>query len=80
MTTHDPVVVGFTTATSLSSVNLPRAFDAVRARRPDASILVGGAGAGCDPRWSAEHGVVLCEHVADAVREVDSLVQRAHHN
>jgi MerR family transcriptional regulator, light-induced transcriptional regulator len=76
--THDPVVVGFTTATSLTSVHLPRAFDVVRARSPDASILVGGGGA--DPGWAVAHGVVLCEHVADAVAHVDALVQRAPQN
>jgi MerR family transcriptional regulator, light-induced transcriptional regulator len=76
--THDPVVVGFTTATPLTSVHLPRAFDVVRARNPDTSILVGGAGA--DPQWMAGHGVVICDHVADAVAHVDALVQRAPHN
>jgi methanogenic corrinoid protein MtbC1 len=78
MMTHDPAVVGFTTATSLTSVNLPRAFETVRARKPDVSILVGGRGV--DPRWAMGHGVVICEHVADAVAHADALVQRAPHN
>jgi methanogenic corrinoid protein MtbC1 len=78
MTTHDPAVVGFTTATSLTSVHLPRAWEAVRARKPDTSVLVGGRGA--DPRWATAPGVVICDHVADAVQHVDALVQRARHN
>jgi methanogenic corrinoid protein MtbC1 len=78
MITHDPAVVGFTTASPLSSVRLPPAFEAVRARSPDASIVVGGRGA--DPRWATAYDVVICDHVADAVEHVDALVRRARHN
>jgi methanogenic corrinoid protein MtbC1 len=76
--THDPAIVGFTTATSLTSVNVPRAIEAVRARKPDLSVLVGGRGV--DRRWAAAYGAVICEHVADAVAHADALVQRATHN
>jgi methanogenic corrinoid protein MtbC1 len=78
MTTHDPTVVGLTTATSLTSIHVPRAFEAVRTHKPEACVLVGGRGA--DPRWGAVPGVVICDHVADAVQHVDALIHHAQQN
>jgi methanogenic corrinoid protein MtbC1 len=75
---HDPTVIGFTTATSLTSVNLPAAFAAVRERRPEIGVLVGGRGV--DARWPLAWDVVVCDHVADSVEHVDALVQRARRN
>jgi methanogenic corrinoid protein MtbC1 len=75
---HRPAVVGFTTATSLSAVNLPAAFDAARRVDPDVGILVGGRGV--DPGLTARPDVVVCHHVADAVPHVDALVKRAGRN
>ena len=75
---HEPAVIGFTTATERTALNLPAAFDAVRERRPQAGILVGGRGV--DEAWATAWGVTVCHHVADAVDEVDALVRRAAHN
>ena len=78
VTRHRPSVVGFTTATSLTAVNLPASFDAVRRGRPDAGIVVGGRAA--HPGLAAGAGVAVCRHVADAVAQVDGLVKRAGRN
>ena len=75
---HRPAVVGFTTATSLSAVNLPAALDAVRRVDPDVGIVVGGRGV--DPGLAARPDVVVCRHVADAVPHVDALIKRAGRN
>ena len=75
---HRPAVVGFTTATSLSVVNLPAACAAVRGVDPDAAILLGGRGV--DEGLAAKPDVVVCRHVADAVPHVDALVRRAGRN
>jgi methanogenic corrinoid protein MtbC1 len=78
MRTHEPSVVGFTTASSLTSVRMPSAFEAVRAVSPDVGILVGGRGV--EEAWGARWDIVICRHVADAVEEVDALVKRARGN
>jgi methanogenic corrinoid protein MtbC1 len=75
---HRPAVVGFTTATSLSAVNLPAAIDAVRRVEPDVGIVVGGGGV--DAGLAARPDVVVCRHVADAVPRVDALIKRAGRN
>jgi len=75
---HRPAVVGFTTASEQTAVNLPAAIGAVRARSPDVGVLVGGLGA--DDTWASRWDVVICHHVADAVAHVDAFVQRAAHN
>jgi MerR family transcriptional regulator, light-induced transcriptional regulator len=75
---HSPTVIGFTTASSLSAVNMPAAFAAVRARDHDVGLLVGGRGV--EECWAATWNVVICRHVADAVADVDALAQRAHRN
>jgi 5-methyltetrahydrofolate--homocysteine methyltransferase len=75
---HRPAVVGFTAATALTAVNLPAAFEAVRRAGPDIGILVGGRGV--DPQLSAGWDAVVCRHVADAVEQVDALVQHAGRN
>jgi MerR family transcriptional regulator, light-induced transcriptional regulator len=75
---HRPAVVGFTAATALTAVHLPAAFEAVRRARPDVGILVGGRGV--DPQLSAGWDAVVCRHVADAVEQVDALVQQAGRN
>lgn len=75
---HRPAVIGFTTATVLTAVHLPAAFAAVREVAPDIGILVGGQGA--DPQISAGWDALVCRHVADAVEQVDALVQRAGRN
>jgi methanogenic corrinoid protein MtbC1 len=72
---HRPAVVGFTTAGAQTAANLPAAIDAVRRLAPEAGVLVGGQGA--DDAWGAGWQVVVCHHVADAVHQVDALVQRA---
>jgi methanogenic corrinoid protein MtbC1 len=78
MRTHDPSVVGFTTASSLTAVSMPPAFEAVRAVSADVGILVGGRGV--DDRWATRWDLVICRHVADAVEQVDALVKRARGN
>jgi MerR family transcriptional regulator, light-induced transcriptional regulator len=75
---HRPSVVGFTSATVLTAVNLPDAFEAVRRAGRHIGIVVGGQG--ILPEMAAEWDVVVCRHVADAVEEVDALVQRARRN
>jgi methanogenic corrinoid protein MtbC1 len=75
---HRPAVVGFTTASVLTAVNLPAAFDAVRRASAETGIVVGGAGAGVGP--PAGPDVVVCRHVSDAVGHVDALVKRASRN
>ena len=75
---HRPSVVGFTTATGLSAVNLPAAFEAVRRVGPDIGIVVGGRGV--EPPIAASWDVAVCDHVSDAVAQVDALVRRARHN
>lgn len=76
--THHPAVVGFTTASVLSAVNLPAAFAAVRRAGPEVGILVGGRGA--NEAWADAWSVVVCHHVADAVEQVDALVKGAGRN
>jgi MerR family transcriptional regulator, light-induced transcriptional regulator len=75
---HRPAVVGFTTATSLSAINVPAAVDAVLRVAPDTGIVIGGRGV--DAGLAALPDVVVCEHVADAVAQVDALVRRAGRN
>jgi methanogenic corrinoid protein MtbC1 len=75
---HDPAVVGFTTATALSALHLPAAFAVVRDINPDIGIVVGGLGV--DEAWAITWDVVVCDHVADAVGQVDALVKRAGRN
>jgi methanogenic corrinoid protein MtbC1 len=75
---HRPAVVGFTSASSLSSVHLPAAVAEVRAANPDAGIVLGGRGV--DEGLTAVGEVVFCRHVADAVPQVDGLVKRAGRN
>ena len=74
---HKPVAIGFTTATPMSAMSLPAAFEAARDRDPDIGIVVGGRAADDDWRTS---GVVVCTHVADAIEHVDALVRRADRN
>ncbi len=78
VTRYTPAVIGFTTATVMTAVNLPAAFDAVRDRSPDIGIVVGGLGA--EDGWGPAWGVVVCRHVADAVDHVDAFVKRAARN
>ena len=75
---HRPAVVGFTTATSLSAVNVPAAIDAARRVDPDIGVVVGGRGV--VPGLAGRPDVVVCHHVADAVPHVDALVKRAGRN
>jgi methanogenic corrinoid protein MtbC1 len=75
---HRPAVVGFTTATTLTAVNLPAAFEAVRRCNPEIGIVVGGRGV--DDGWASRWDVVICRHVTDAVEHIDALVQRASSN
>ncbi|WCB96225.1 hypothetical protein DSM104299_04982 [Baekduia alba] len=75
---HDPAVIGFTTASSASALNLPPAFAAIRDRDPDVGLVVGGRGV--DESWAATWDVVVCHHVADATTQIDALVQRARRN
>jgi MerR family transcriptional regulator, light-induced transcriptional regulator len=75
---HRPAVVGFTSATVLTAVNLPAAFEAVRTAAPDVAIVVGGRGVG--PELATRWDVAVCAHVSDAVAQVDALVKRARHN
>jgi MerR family transcriptional regulator, light-induced transcriptional regulator len=76
---HRPAVVGFTTATGFTAVNLPAAFEAVRAASPQTGIVVGGRGVD-DGTIAGTWDVVVCRHVADAVDQVDALVKRASQN
>jgi len=78
VTRHRPAVIGFTTATVLTAVNLPPAFDAVRRVSPETGIVVGGR-AVVEPLAGA-WDVVVCRHVTDAVQQVDALVKRARRN
>jgi methanogenic corrinoid protein MtbC1 len=75
---HRPAVVGFTSATVLTAVNLPAAFEAVRRVSPGIGLVVGGQGIapGMDIGWD----VAVCRHVADAVEQVDAIVTRAGRN
>jgi len=75
---HRPTVVGFTSATVLTAVNLPAAFEAVRRVNPGIGLVVGGQGIPAEMvvGWD----VAVCRHVADAVEQVDALVQRARRN
>jgi methanogenic corrinoid protein MtbC1 len=73
-----PAVVGLTTATALTAVNAPTAFEAVRVVDPDVGVLVGGRGV--EEVWAAAWDVVVCRHVGDAVDDVDALVKRAGRN
>ena len=75
---HRPAVVGFTSATVLTAVNLPDAFEAVRRAGRNIGILVGGQGIA--PEMAAAWDVAVCRHVADAVEQVDALVKRAGRN
>jgi methanogenic corrinoid protein MtbC1 len=78
VTRHRPAVVGFTSASSLSSVYLPAAVDEVRRVGPDVGIVLGGRG--IDEGLTAVGDAVVCRHVADAVAQVDALVKRAGRN
>jgi len=78
VTRHRPAVVGFTTASSVSSVYLPAAVDAVRRVAPDVGIVLGGRGV--DEGLTAVGDITICRHVADAVAQVDALVKRAGRN
>jgi MerR family transcriptional regulator, light-induced transcriptional regulator len=72
---HRPSVVGLSvTQPGLASL-VPQAVAEVRRVAAHAGIIIGGAGA--SPRLVALPGVVVCEHVADAVELTDGLVQRA---
>jgi MerR family transcriptional regulator, light-induced transcriptional regulator len=75
---HRPAVVGFTTASAVTAVNLPGAIEAVRGVSGDIGILVGGRGVGEETVGGPD--VAVCLHVADAVERVDALVMRAGHN
>jgi methanogenic corrinoid protein MtbC1 len=75
---HHPAVVGFSTASSLSSVHVPAAVDEVRRANPDVGIVLGGRGV--DEGLTAVGDVVVCRHIADAVPQVDALVKRAGRN
>jgi MerR family transcriptional regulator, light-induced transcriptional regulator len=75
---HKPVAIGFTTATVMTAINLPAAFDAAREGSPDIGIVVGGRAV--NDRWAETLGVVVCSHVADAVEHVDAFVKRADRN
>ena len=75
---HRPAVVGLTSASVLTAVNLPTAFEAVRSVDPAIGIVVGGVGV--PERFAAAWDVVVCHHVADAVAQVDGLVKRARGN
>jgi methanogenic corrinoid protein MtbC1 len=75
---HRPQVVGFTSATVLTAVNLPAAFEAVQRAGRNIGILVGGQGIA--PELAAAWDVTVCRHVADAVEQVDALVQQAGRN
>jgi MerR family transcriptional regulator, light-induced transcriptional regulator len=73
-----PSVVGLTTATALTAMNVPRALEAVRLIDPEVALLVGGRGV--DEAWASAFDVVVCRHVGDSVDHVDALVQRAGRN
>jgi methanogenic corrinoid protein MtbC1 len=73
-----PAVVGLTTATALTAMNVPAAFGAARLIDPDVALMVGGRGA--DETWSTAWDVVVCRHVSDVVDDVDALVKRARAN
>jgi methanogenic corrinoid protein MtbC1 len=75
---HHPAVVGITTASALTAVNVRPAIEALRLVDPDVGIIVGGRGA--DDAWATAWGVVICRHITDAVDQVDALVQRAGRN
>ena len=75
---HRPAVIGFTTASSLTSVHLPDAFEVVRAASPETAIVVGGRGV--DHNVATAPDVVVCRDVSDAVGQVDALVKRASRN
>jgi MerR family transcriptional regulator, light-induced transcriptional regulator len=75
---HRPAVVGLTSATPLTAVNLPAAFEAVERSARGTAILVGGGGV--EDRLAAGWDVAVCRHVADAVDQVDALVKRARRN
>jgi methanogenic corrinoid protein MtbC1 len=75
---HRPTIVGFTSATVLTAVNLPAAFEAVRRVNPGIGLVVGGQG--IPPEMVVGWDVAVCRHVADAVEQVDALVQRARRN
>ena len=75
---HRPAVVGLSTASTLTSIHLPAAVEAVRELSPETSIVVGGRG--IDAGIAATPGVTVCRHVNDAVGQVDALVRRAPHN
>lgn len=75
---HRPAVVGLSTASAVTSINVLAAIEAVREAGVPGGILVGGRGA--DDRWGHRHDVVICHHVSDAVAVVDGLVKRAAHN
>jgi MerR family transcriptional regulator, light-induced transcriptional regulator len=75
---HRPSVVGFTSASVLTAVNLPAAFDAVRRVSPATGIMVGGRAV--DEPLAAGWDVAVCRHVTDAVRQVDALVKGASRN
>ena len=75
---HRPSVVGFTTATVLTAVNLPAAFDAVRAVDPRTGIVPGGRAV--EQAIAATWEVPVCAHFSDAGAQVDALIRRARHN
>jgi MerR family transcriptional regulator, light-induced transcriptional regulator len=75
---HRPAVVGLTTATALTAVNLPAAFEALRRASPDVGIVIGGRGVGA--ALIASWDIIVCRHVTDAVGQVDALVRRARRN
>ena len=75
---HHPAVVGFTSASALTAINLPSAFDAVLLAAPATGIVVGGRGV--DDRVATSWDVVICRHVSEAVEQIDALVKRARHN
>ncbi len=75
---HRPAVIGLSTASTLTSIHLPAAAEAVRELSPETAVVVGGRG--IDAGIEATPDVTICRHVSDAVGQVDALVKRAPHN
>ena len=72
---HEAHVVAFTATMPASAERLDAAIDSLRSARPEAAILLGGAGVSFE--LAATWGAALCPDVTTTVEAVDALIQRA---
>ena len=70
-----PAILGLTVTMPESAARVPQTIAAVREADPALGIVVGGQGG--SQRMCSAPGVVLCQHVTDALEITDALLHRA---